>query len=281
MEYIETTLGLRLPLVGFGTHKLHGQMLCDSVGKAYSMGYRLFDSAWLYKNEADLGRAFSQNNIQVNDCIVTSKLSAMQLYFSIIGQSFCKSNPLKALKKSQKMLGGLDLYLLHSPFKKYDTIYKTLLESIRNTDGSLHFGVCNCGIEHLNNIHDTCGIWPEVNQIEIHPFRQQQSVVNFCQENGIVVEAYSPFGRGAILEELNSNSTMNQLSFEYGKTITQIILRWITQKNIVALPRTRSESHLAENLEIFDFQLSEAEIKQIAELDRGQHYGKEFDKEYT
>ena len=281
MEYIETASGLKLPLVGFGTHKLHGQMLTDSVGSAYSLGYRLFDSAWLYKNEEDLGQAFIHNKIPIDECVVTSKLSAMQLYYNLMGFSICKNSPVKALRKSKKQLGKLDLYLLHSPFNKYDAVYKNILNIFSGVDGGVHFGVCNCGVEHIKKIHDTCGKWPEVNQIEIHPFRQQQQVIDFCQDQGIVVEAYSPFGRGAVIGELNDNAIMNQIASKYGKSISQIILRWITQRRIVALPRTRSESHMAENLEIFDFELSASDLQLITQLDRGQHYGKEFDKEYT
>jgi diketogulonate reductase-like aldo/keto reductase len=135
-------------------------------------------------------------------------------------------------------------------------------------------GMANCNVERLEEIKKTFGVLPMVNQIELHPFCQQKEIVDYCKENNIIVEAYSPFAHGAIMQDLLNNETLHHIANNHGKTITQTILRWIVQQEIVALPRSSNPKHIKENASVFDFKLTDEEMSQIHEMDLRRGYSK-------
>lgn len=282
MDTIGLRSGLELPYVGFGTHLLHGNDMNVAIKAAYDAGYTLFDTAWLYKNEPDLGTAISINSIPRNNVFLTSKFSINQIRKRLGPLKIPISTVKKEFEISCKKLGieYLDLYLLHSPkFDGYEKVYGKMLD-LQQLGKIKAVGICNSSKNHLLALKKVYGVFPEVNQIEIHPFNQQKETIDFCKENGIVVEAYSPYGRGAVLRELTSNPLMTEIAKNHSRKVTQVILRWVIQQGLIALPRSSSPQHIVENVSIFDFELTDEEMRAIGTLDRNQHYGKEYDIKY-
>ena len=273
MEYIHIN-GQKIPLVGLGTFPLRGDSLMASVHSAVELGYELFDTAWKYKNERDLALALKDCGIRRKDVILTSKVCADQ----VVGNKYLlhlnKNTANKSLKESLTQLctDYIDAYLIHGPFLNYWKTYKEIIEL--KEKGTVRIaGVCNFNIDQLKTLKEKCGEYPQINQIELHPFRQQEDVVCFCKDQGIVVEAHSPFAHGDAFSELFKNDLLLSIAQETGKTILQVILRWLIQRKIVAIPCSKNHNHQKENLDIFDFDLTEKQLSLIQRIDRNISYG--------
>ena len=166
---------------------------------------------------------------------------------------------------------GPTILLLHSMFDNYLNAYCQLINLYESGCVSA-IGVCNCdSIEQLRTLKDKCGQYPMINQIEVHPLRSQSKLVDYCQEHGITVIARSPFAHGKILKPMTQN--LGKLSELYGKNIPQIILRWLIQRNIIAIPRTSNALHLKENIDTFGFDLSDSDMLTINSLDKDLSFG--------
>lgn len=267
---------VEIPLLGFGSWPLRGEALDTSLQKALINGVSHIDTAHKYGNESDIGDFLVKNKVDRSKLFITSKYELAQY----IGKKwwffkYGKENVIKGYLNSCKRLQTdyLDLYMIHSPCLHYLDFYNELIKLYES--GKVRaIGMANCNVERLEEIKKTFGVLPMVNQIEFHPFCQQREIVEYCVENHVVVEAYSPFAHGAIMQDLLNNVTLQRIANNHGKTITQTILRWIVQQRIVALPRSSNPKHIKENASVFDFKLTDEEMCQIQEMDLKRGYSK-------
>jgi len=252
--------GGEIPSLGLGVWQVSpGRQTEQAVGHALGVGYRLVDTAKLYRNERSVGKAVREGRIDRSEVFVTTKL-----WNSDHGYD----STLRAFRKSQERLalGPVDLYLIHWP------VEGRRLESWRAMETLLADGVCrsigvsNYMIHHLQELLDNFGVTPSVNQIELSPYnyRSRQAVVEFCQANHIQVEAYSPLTKGQRL----SDSRLVEIGTQYGKTAAQVLLRWGSQHDFVVIPKSSNPEHIRENFAIDDFVLSEEDMDRIDGFDQ-------------
>ncbi|MDY0406987.1 aldo/keto reductase [Virgibacillus sp. 179-BFC.A HS] len=260
MQYVTLNNELRMPQLGYGVWKVPNEQAKPSVEKALETGYRLIDTAKIYGNERGVGEALANSPVAREDLFITTKVwNADQGY----------ENTLNAFDESLGKLGldYVDLYLIHWPTPKYDQYVETYkaLEKLYQDGRTKAIGVCNFDIGHLQRIMDECDIVPAINQVECHPYLQQKELKAFCQKHGIRVEAYSPLMNGT---DVLHNEVINEIANQYDKTPAQIILRWNLQSDVVVIPKTVTPARMKENLQVFDFELSAADMEKIAGLDR-------------
>jgi diketogulonate reductase-like aldo/keto reductase len=260
MSNNQLVLGDSIPAVGFGTWQLSPQEAYDSVKSAIDAGYRLIDTAKIYRNEEAVGKAISDSGLPREDLFVTTKLwNSDQGYQSA----------LDACRQSLEKLGldYLDLYLIHWPGHGPDARHESWRAFTKLKEQGLvkHIGVSNFTVRHLQQLMQSSDVLPEVNQCELHPFiyDQQKDIVDFCHQHKIIFEAYSPLAQGHLTDDI-----LTLIGKKHGKSASQVMLRWAIQKDTLPLPRSRSAAHIKENLEIFDFELSTEEMRHIDELSR-------------
>ncbi len=255
---------VEIPCVGFGTYLTpDGDTAVKAVRDAIQAGYRHIDTAAVYKNEQSIGKAVRESGIERKKLFITSKLwNSDQGY----------ANTLHAFEKTMEKLNMdyLDLYLIHWPIAKghSDDWQFMNLETWRAMEelyieGRIRaIGVSNFMPKHLRPLMEKATILPMVNQIEIHPGFNQEDTVEYCKENGIVVEAWGPFSQGKLFE----STVLNDLAKKYNKTIAQICLRWHLQRGILPLPKSVTPSRIVENTQIFDFELSAEDMDYISHI---------------
>ncbi|MGO4529239.1 aldo/keto reductase [Paenibacillus sp. 2TAF8] len=254
--------GVTMPWLGIGTYKAKGKEVQQAVETALEVGYRSIDTASVYGNEEEVGQAIASSGVARNELFVTTKLwNDDQGYDST----------LRAFEASQKKLGlnVIDLYLIHWPGRDQ---YKETWRAFERlyTEGSVRaIGVSNFQVHHLRDLIDEGGTVPAVNQVELHPGLIQQELQDFCGAQGIQLEAWSPIMKG----KLNQDSTLKGLAQKYGKTPAQIILRWDIQNQIVTIPKSVTPERIRENADIFDFELTPDELRQIDALDADKRTG--------
>jgi methylglyoxal/glyoxal reductase len=259
--------GVQMPYFGLGVFKTKdGKEVVDSIRHAIANGYRLIDTAALYGNEKGVGQAVRDAGIPRKDLFVTSKVWNNQQGYE---------STLKAFDHSMKRLGldYLDLFLIHWPVKeKYKETWKAL-ERLSNEGYIRSIGVSNFLQHHLEDLMSSSATVPAVNQIEFHPRLVQQSLLDFCTEKKIQVEAWSPLMQGAVFKI----EVLQQLAARYGKTVAQVVLRWNLQKDVVTIPKSVNPSRIKENAGIFDFSISTEDIATIDNLDQHQRVGADPD----
>jgi diketogulonate reductase-like aldo/keto reductase len=264
-----TTLhnGVEMPWFGLGVFKVEeGQQVEDSVKKAIHAGYKSIDTAAIYKNEQGVGKAIKESGVPREELFITTKLwNADQGYEST----------LKAFDESLEKLGldYLDLYLVHWPVKgKYVETWKALEKLYK--DGKVRaIGVSNFQIHHLQDILDVAEVKPMVNQVEYHPKLSQVELLNFCKENGIQLEAWSPLMQGELLQD----GLLKEIAAIHNKSVAQVILRWDLQNGVVTIPKSVKENRIKENADIFDFELSQEEMQKIHALNENKRIGPDPD----
>lgn len=247
--------GNSMPGYGFGLYKAQGLELAKAVQSAWNCGYRLYDTAGFYRNEEETGRALKP--YREADYFLISKIWPTEF-----------GHPVAALDSSLKKLGrdSIDAWLLHWPGtdeKAMLNCYELLLrEKEKGKIGSL--GVSNFLEPHLERIHAAFNLWPPINQIEIHPWFQQNDVCDFCHEREIRVMAWSPLGRG---DEL-ADAVIGEVAAQCGKSPAQVILRWHIQKRHIPIPKSVHPERIAANADVFDFSLSDAQMARINALNK-------------
>jgi len=249
--------GIEMPILGFGTLELRGQVGINSVAQAIGFGYRLLDTANIYGNEEFVGQGIKKSGIDRKELFITTKL-----WVADMGYESTK----KAFEVSCKKLGVdyIDLYLIHRPRGDVKGSWKAMEELY--AEGKIKaIGVSNFNEAQLNELLSYAKVKPAVNQIETSPFFQQFADQEMLKKMNIQGEAWSPFagGRGGIF----TNPVLAAIGKKYRKSNAQITLRWIIQRGIVTIPRTSDLAYMYENLRIFDFELDEADMKQISTLD--------------
>ena len=252
--------GLKVPGIGFGTYCLNGIKGANSIKEAIDLGYRLIDTAFNYENEGAVGEAVKNSSVSREKLIITSKLPGRHHSYK------------EAINTIQESLfrGGLDyydLYLIHWPNPRinlYVEAWQAMVE-LKKQGLIRSIGVCNFMPEHLETLIKETGVTPSINQIELHPYFNQEEQRAFDKEHGIVTEAWSPLGRGS---SMLKDEKIARIAETHEKSISQIILRWHIQLGVIPLPKASSPKHQLDNLEIFDFKLSEDEMKIISGLSR-------------
>jgi len=260
MQYRTLSNGVELPMIGYGTFQIRDVAQCEQcVTNALEAGYRLFDTAASYENEASIGAALRSSGIPREGLFITTKLWVQDAGYY---------GALKAFDSSLKQLGldYIDLYLIHQPFGDYYGAWRAMERLYR--EGAVRaIGVSNFTPERLVDLCMNQEISPMVNQIEIHPFFQQNTALRVMEDYGVVPQAWGPFSEAQ--KDIFHHRTLAKIADKQGRTTAQIILRWHLQRGIPTIPKTVHTARMAENLDIFDFELTAQEIERIAGMDIG------------
>ena len=273
MDTITLNNGVKMPVAGFGVFQIQDQAQCEQcVVDAVHAGYRLIDTAAVYGNEEAVGRAVQRCGVLREELFLTSKL-----WVQDAGYEAAK----KAIDTSLKNLQTdyLDLYLIHRPFGDYYGAWRAMEEAY--DAGKIRaIGLSNFDPARIVDLTLNNRITPAVNQVECHPFYQQEDMRRFLQEQGIVMEAWAPFAEGK--NQIFQNETLLSIGAKYGKSPAQVILRWNIQRGIVPLAKSVHRERMEQNLSVFDFALSDDDMFAISRLDEGQTlFGKNEDPAYA
>jgi len=266
MKTIKLNNGVTIPTIGLGTYKigLNDDDVYRAVRCALDNGYRHIDTATLYQNEIPIGKAIRESGIAREEIFVTTKLWGSDILNNQIQKSFDGS--LQNLE-----LDYIDLYLVHWPVKGMLQSTWKELEKIFRSGKVKAIGISNHLIHHMKEVLKVAEIKPVVNQMELHPYLIQQDVIDFCKKHNIVPEAWSPLGSSKV--PLLKDEVLIWIGGKYGKTPAQVVLRWNTQRGVVAIPKSSNIERQLENFKIFDFELTDEEIKQINDLDKNHRTG--------
>jgi 2,5-diketo-D-gluconate reductase A len=261
MEYVNLNNGTRMPIAGFGVFQIPDPAECErSVVDAIEVGYRLIDTAASYMNEEAVGRGLRRSGVPRSDLFITTKLWVQHAGYERTRQAIDDS-----LRRLQ--LDYLDLYLIHQPFGDVHGSWRAMEEAYRA--GKVRaLGVSNFQPDRLMDIKVFNELPPAVNQIEVNPFHQQAESVDFMRDNDVQAEAWAPFAEGR--NNLFDSEILIDIGRKYGKSVGQVVLRWVVQRGIVALAKSVRKERMVENLAIFDFQLDESDMARIASLETGQ-----------
>ena len=258
MQHVSLNNGLQMPIVGFGVFQIPDAKECErSVVDAIEVGYRLIDTAASYMNEEAVGAGLRASGVPREQLFVTSKLWVQETGYERTQQAIDKS--LRRLK-----LDYLDLYLIHQPFGDVHGSWRAMEDAHRA--GKLRaIGVSNFHPDRLMDIKAFNEIAPAINQVEVNPFQQQLESAAFMKEIGVQAEAWAPFAEGR--NNLFHHEVLVGIGARYGKSVGQVVLRWLVQRGIVALAKSVRKERMAENFALFDFELDEADMARIAALD--------------
>ena len=259
MEYITLNNGVKMPKVGFGVYQVTDQNECRQVVlDAIDVGYRLIDTAQAYGNEEAVGEAIKMSGVDRKDLFITTKV-----WISNYGYEKAKMSVEESLKKMQ--LDYLDLVLLHQPFNDYYGAYQALVDLYK--EGKIKaIGVSNFYPDRLVDMAIFSEVTPAINQVEVNVFHQQKEAQVYNEKYGVQLEAWAPFAEGR--NNMFYNPELKAIGEKYGKTVAQVILRWLVQRNIVPLSKSVKKSRMEENINIFDFELSKEDMDKISEMDK-------------
>ncbi|KAI0082045.1 Aldo/keto reductase [Panus rudis PR-1116 ss-1] len=254
---IKLSTGYSMPLLGFGVYQNYTAK--DSCLEAFKAGYRHVDSAQMYKNEAQVGEAVKESGLKREDLFITTKCAS---------KTHGYESTLKGVDESLQRFGFdyIDLFLIHDPLsgtEKRLATYKALLEA-KKAGKIRTVGVSNYGVHHLEEIKNAGLETPSVNQIELHPLCQQKPIVEYCQKNGIVVEAYCPIIRGDF-----SSPVLQSIAAKHSRDPAQILIRWSLQRGFVPLPKSATPSRIQSNAKVYDFELDDEDMRQLDSIDKG------------
>ena len=259
MEYITLNNGIKMPQAGFGVFQVKDQEECTRVVlDAIDAGYRLIDTAQSYGNEEAVGKAIQLSPVPREELFITTKV-----WISNYGYENAKASVEESLKKLQ--LDYIDLVLLHQPFKDYHGAYRALVDLYKERKIKA-IGVSNFYPDRLVDLCLDTDVVPAINQVEVNPFHQQDKALEYNQKYGVQLEAWAPFAEGK--NGIFTNETLMEIGKKYNKSVGQVILRWLVQRGIVPLAKTVRKERMKENLDIFDFELSQEDMDTIASLNK-------------
>jgi len=261
MKHVVLNNGVKMPILGFGVFQIEDLAECErSVRDAIDVGYRLIDTAASYGNEESVGNAIKVSGVPREELFVTTKLWIADTGYEKTKRAFERS-----VKKLQ--LDYLDLYLIHQPYGDVYGSWRAIEELYR--EGRIRaIGVSNFHPDRVMDFIVQQEVLPAVNQIETHPFHQQVKAEKFLQENNIQIESWGPFAEGK--NNIFHNEVLSSIAAKHGKSVAQVILRWLTQRGIVVIPKSVRKERMAENFDIFGFDLDASDMEAIAALDTGQ-----------
>ncbi|HEX9018414.1 MAG TPA: aldo/keto reductase [Anaerolineaceae bacterium] len=258
IPFVTLSNGVKMPGIGFGVFQINDLQQCEeSVYDALLTGYRLIDTAVSYQNEAAVGRAIKRSGIPRDELFITSKMWLPDVNYEGAKKSYQRS-----LDKLQ--LDYLDLYLLHQPYNDIFGAWRAL-EELYQQGKVKAIGISNFTSARLVDFTLNNKIAPMVNQIEIHPFNQQVEAIKVMREYKVQPEGWAPFAEGK--QNLFTHETLTQIASRHGKTVGQVVLRWNVQRGVVVIPKSTHKERIQENLDIFDFELSDGDMEQIKTLD--------------
>jgi 2,5-diketo-D-gluconate reductase A len=261
MQNVILNNGVEMPILGFGVFQIADQNECEqSVYDAIMAGYRLIDTAASYLNEEAVGRAIKRSGVAREELFITTKLWVQDAGYESTKRAFEKS-----LERLQ--LDYLDLYLIHQPFGDVYGSWRALEELYR--EGKVRaIGVSNFQMDRLIDLIIHNEVVPAVNQVETHPFNQQIESAKFMKENNVQIQSWGPFAEGK--NNLFQNEVLVSIAEKYNKSVAQVVLRWLTQREVVAIPKSVRKERIIENFNIFDFKLSQEDMESITTLDTKQ-----------
>ena len=257
--------GNSIPIVGLGVYKVDNATTGPLVTQALQIGYRLIDTASMYQNEEGVGEGIANSGVPREEVIVSTKFWMDDLGYD---------QTLRAFEKSLGLLGlsYLDIYLIHWPAPKRGLLYVEswkAMERLKNEGLVKSIGVCNFHPHHIDEVLKMAEHPPVMNQIEVHPFLTQDQVIAYNTQHSILTQAWSPLARGQVLD----NPLISKIAVEHGKSNSQIVLRWHIQRGTAVIPKSTSRDRIIENLNVFDFELSEAQMLEISSLNRNYRTG--------
>ena len=258
MDYVTLNNGVEMPMQGFGVFQVADAAICEqAVADALSVGYRLIDTASVYGNERAVGEAIRKSGIAREEIFVTSKAWISEMGYE---------ETLKAFEESLARLGleYLDLYLIHMPFGDCYGSWRAM-EKLYAEGRVRAIGVCNFEPDRLMDLCYNAKVKPVVNQVELHPFTQQEKALEVMKSLGIQAEAWGPFAEGA--NDLFRHPLLSDIGKKYGKSAAQVVLRWHLQRGVVAIPKSVHRERMEENFNIQDFKLSGEDMDAIASMD--------------
>lgn len=272
METVKLNNGIEMPLEGFGVFQVPDPAVCEqAVLDAIATGYRLIDTAAAYMNEEAVGKAIAKCGVPREELFITTKLWVQDASYE---------GARAAIETSLRKLGldYIDLYLIHQPMGDYIGAYRAMEEAYKA--GKLRaIGVCNCYPQILTDICETVDVIPSVNQVELHPFFQQENALALMKEYGVQPEAWGPFAEGN--HGIFTHPVLTAIGQKYGKSAAQVALRWNVQRGVIVIPKSVHKERMEQNIDIWDFQLSDEDMAEIAKLDIGHseivdHYDPKF-----
>ncbi|HCY7724639.1 TPA: aldo/keto reductase [Staphylococcus aureus] len=257
MNHIEISKDVKIPVLGFGVFQIPQEQTAEAVKEAIKAGYRHIDTAQSYLNETEVGQGIEASGIDRSELFITTKVWIENVNYE---------DTIKSIERSLQRLNldYIDLVLIHQP---YNDVYGSwrALEELKETGKIKAIGVSNFGVDRSVDLGIHNQIQPQVNQIEINPFHQQEEQVAALQQENVVVEAWAPFAEGK--NQLFQNQLSQAIADKYNKSIAQVILRWLVERDIVVLAKSVNPERMAQNLDIFDFELTEEDKQQIATLE--------------
>lgn len=274
MEYRELYNGVKIPMLGYGVFQIPDhEEAKKSVATALKNGYRLIDTAQAYLNETAVGEAIKESGIPREEIFITTKVWV---------QDYSYEKTIKAVELSLERLGVeyIDLMLLHQPIGDYINAWKALEKLYK--EGKLRaIGMANCCPHVIADLCMTFEIKPMINQVELHPFFQQQLNLDTMKEYGVIPEAWGPFNEGK--RNLFTDPILTAIGKKYNKTAAQVALRWNIQRGVIVIPKSVREERMQQNIDVFDFELSQEDMDQIKTMDIGHseivnHFDPEFVK---
>ena len=259
MEYVNLNNGVKMPILGYGVYQVDDLAECERcVLDAIKLGYRSIDTAQAYGNEEAVGNAIKKCGVPREELFITTKV-----WISNAGYEKAKSSIQDSLKKLQTEY--IDLLLIHQPFNDYYGTYRAMEEAYK--EGKVKaIGVSNFYPDRFIDICEFVEIKPAINQVETHVFNQQAKAKEIMEEYGTQIESWGPFAEGK--NDFFNNAVLNSIGEKYNKSVGQVILRWLVQRGIVPLAKTVRKERMLENIDIFDFQLSEEDMKTITNMNK-------------
>ena len=252
--------GYEIPLNGIGTYSLLNEVCYNSVLYALQNGVRLIDTAYIYRNEEEVARAVRDSKIDRKDVFVITKLYPNQY-----------NDAENAINEALKKLGYIDMMLLHHPGNNDVEAYKAIEKAVK--EGKIKsIGLSNWYIKELKEFLPKINIMPALVQNEIHPYYQDTEVVEYIQSLGIAVQAWYPLGGRGHQRELLNDSVLKDIAKKHNKSVAQIILRWHLQRGVIVIPGSSNRAHIIENTELYDFELSDDEMRKISKLNRNEKH---------
>lgn len=260
IERVKLNNGVEMPLEGFGVFQVPDPAVCEqAVLDAIAAGYRLIDTAAAYMNEEAVGRAIAKCGVPREELFITTKLW--------VQDASCEGAKAAIETSLQKLgLGYIDLYLIHQPMGDYIGAYRAMEEACKA--GKLRaIGVCNFYPNRLADLCETVDVKPAVNQVELHPFFQQENALALMKEYGVHPEAWGPFAEGS--HGIFTHPVLTKIGQKYGKSAAQVALRWNVQRGVTVIPKSVHKERMEQNIDIWDFKLSDEDMEEIAKLDIG------------
>ncbi len=259
MRYVTLNNGIKMPILGFGVYQMNDPQECeDAVYNAIKIGYRSIDTAEAYGNEEAVGKAIKRSGVPREELFITTKL-----WISNVSYEKAKI----AFQKSLDRLGldYIDLYLIHQPYGDIYGAWRAMVELYK--EGKIKaIGVSNFYPDRIVDFILNNEVIPAINQVETHPFNQQVEAQKIMEEYGVQIESWGPFAEGK--NEIFKNTILTEIGNKYSKSVAQVILRWLIQREVIVIPKSVRKERMEENFNIFDFELSEKDMEKIIELDK-------------